>query len=239
MAYTGRRRLAGGGARFGNCSSSLLAARPCPSPVHALLDAAPGALCTQAHLQPDAVILGTMDRACSSCYGTGRSSVGILEKIWPTRAAVARTTAHPRRRSIGEQPEYLVQALILPPQPLTTQARSIARPQMTCDDPRDLVPGPPPPPVTDHRIMLDVEYVLGLPYSANSLPFRNKDRLVERAVAFRAWTQMSVWQLHRTRAFKGTCSARNFSMLAMLRSPCLLARTTCYNAQRTLPYLSV
>jgi len=27
--------------------------------------------------------------------------------------------------------------------------------------------------------MLDVEFVLSLPYSANSLPFRNKDRLVE------------------------------------------------------------
>lgn len=35
------------------------------------------------------------------------------------------------------------------------------------------------PPAIDHRIMLDVEFVLSLPYSANPLPFRNKDRLVE------------------------------------------------------------
>lgn len=34
------------------------------------------------------------------------------------------------------------------------------------------------PLAADHRIMLDEESVLGLPYSAKALPFRNKNRLV-------------------------------------------------------------
>lgn len=73
--------------------------------------------------------------------------------------------------------------------------------------------------------MLDVESVLGLPYSASSLPFRNKGRLVEVPIASRAWTTVSVWQLHRTGAFDVHEHAPNFNA-----SPAL--RDSGYNALR-------
>ncbi|KAF2278935.1 uncharacterized protein EI97DRAFT_223670 [Westerdykella ornata] len=57
--------------------------------------------------------------------------------------------------------------------------------------------GPRPRPFA-HRINLDVEFVLGLPYSAKTLPFRNKNRLVGLLLLSGAWIRMSVWQLHRT-----------------------------------------
>lgn len=66
-------------------------------------------------------------------------------------------------RAIGDVGEVPLATLILRRQPLTTRARGIATAQMTCDYSvlSDLVLGFPPP-VTDHRIMLDVEFVLGL-----------------------------------------------------------------------------
>lgn len=65
--------------------------------------------------------------------------------------------------------------------PICTLSHSEHGPGGIADDlrlPSDLVLGSPL--AADHRIMLDEESVLGLPYSAKTLPFRNKNRLVGR-----------------------------------------------------------
>lgn len=70
MDYSCRRRLAGGGSALGTAHLPLLAAAPVNRLLmRSFLATTLGALCT--HSSQGAVILGSMDRACSCYYGTG------------------------------------------------------------------------------------------------------------------------------------------------------------------------
>lgn len=106
---------------------------------------------------------------------------------------------------------------------------------MTCHDPPDLVPGPPPLiPVVITALCFDVECP-GLAL-LSSFPTLQEQRPSRRKTHSHLCLDTEVRvAIAQDRALEGTCSARNFSMLALLSC----AKSTCYNAQRTHPYLQV